>query len=1297
MKKHTSKTIHLSVMFALMSFAHANTTGVISTNNNVALSGGSIASSENGIAIGNNAVATGTFKTREDFQRSYDAYLQAQRQKLQLENSLNSLNNDSAALNSQKNSLTEQLSKARQIIGANENAIRKRQEIQAQIDKIVADNGLTDKYSEFTNYYNVLSSLDWTKYSETDGATKMREQLKEATAKLSPTIASQITDSKYDDYIRGYVNVETTVETVLNQMRQDGVKIKRNANGVTFNDNFGIVKELLDGKRDNLNFYEAKNQFKNNKVDSEYLNYLDNLNLERDLKSSQAVNFIEKHNENNPYAAILKKSTVNHGDMIITPRKNDGYDTFTYVDDMRWLRSGFEENSIKNYLSLTNTNRYPELVNAVVPSRINVSRGNSAYTISSGAQYYNPTEFIVGISNKTINPLLNEKTSDYQMFKQKAEQMIAFYDNIDTGVKSNVDVAQYKQALKPIYDNWVTGRDLVNLYNDIQTETDPTVKQQKQADYLNKLNAYRSPEHIQKMVDDYASERSQLSMKNPNSIKYTQEYQEFLKNGVKEYTDYVKRKEPDIIGYNRTDEYISKLEKPNDEIEKLKKQMPDEPKENPTTTDLENKIADTEKQLADKENEKTELEKELAKIDTNVPVKGKDSIAYGTNSFASGDNAIAFGTDAKAVGDNNIAIGKGATNTRTNGSNVAIGEGSEITDDYTFDHINNNPKFAGVLSVGSKDKQRVITNVFDGNVANDSTDAINGSQLFRVRNDLTNLQDQVYNLITNPPQSPQTTYGVKAIGMSSVTSVENVYGQEITTIDTKLDSEVTRMKITEKVEDEGSGPKRSYTFEGADVQGDSNIIASYDEPTNTHNLKLSKNLTADSLTVNDNGPSINKNGVDMKDKGITNLISGIDGNKYQDATDNNAASIGDVKRLASQSGKETQIKGGDGIEVSKDSQTGEYTVGLDMSYIPKFADGDNTTVTHDKATNTYRISAKTPKLKAGANTSVNYDATDNSYTISSTGGAGNVDISGDGYVSVDKDVNGAYKIKANTAKVKAGNYTRVTQDTTTNTFTVSSSKSVGKNAVEVSYDETQNQFDIGLNAETLQKVNNGQAAYETVTTKGLSFKTDSGTTYSYKLGDTMTISGDGKNIVTKTLPNGGVKVELSNNVKADTFTAGDNGPVLSKDGLDMKSKGIGNVASGIDGKIYGEKDDNNVANIGDVKRLATSGVVAEQVETNVMNKMENRFGDINNRIGELDNKYGRAIAASNALSSLPQSIYPGRSMISAGVGGYKNHQAVAVGFSRINDSGTMIIKMGAGANTKGKTELHYNASVGLMF
>lgn len=97
-----------------------------------------------------------------------------------------------------------------------------------------------------------------------------------------------------------------------------------------------------------------------------------------------------------------------------------------------------------------------------------------------------------------------------------------------------------------------------------------------------------------------------------------------------------------------------------------------------------------------------------------------NSIAIGHNAGAHNQNTISIGADSNVSGENSVAIGKGAQATAYN--SVALGWGS-VAD--------TNPDGLGIVSVGSKDRKRRITNVAAGK---DDTDAVNVSQLNAVKN-----------------------------------------------------------------------------------------------------------------------------------------------------------------------------------------------------------------------------------------------------------------------------------------------------------------------------------------------------------------------------------------------------------------------------------------------------------------------------------------------------------------------------------------------------------------------------------
>ncbi|WDB24688.1 YadA-like family protein [Escherichia albertii] len=115
--------------------------------------------------------------------------------------------------------------------------------------------------------------------------------------------------------------------------------------------------------------------------------------------------------------------------------------------------------------------------------------------------------------------------------------------------------------------------------------------------------------------------------------------------------------------------------------------------------------------------------------DTNAT--GLYSLAIGYNSKTSKDNAIALGNGSKSDGVNAIAIGDGSASggdnslalgsqSKVNANNsVALGAGSEAKADKT-------------VSVGNDSLKRKIVNMAAGKISDDSTEAINGSQLFAI-------------------------------------------------------------------------------------------------------------------------------------------------------------------------------------------------------------------------------------------------------------------------------------------------------------------------------------------------------------------------------------------------------------------------------------------------------------------------------------------------------------------------------------------------------------------------------------
>ena len=132
------------------------------------------------------------------------------------------------------------------------------------------------------------------------------------------------------------------------------------------------------------------------------------------------------------------------------------------------------------------------------------------------------------------------------------------------------------------------------------------------------------------------------------------------------------------------------------------------------------------------------------KAGTAAKATGAQAIALGTKSNASGENSIAEGNGANASAANATAIGNGANASHAN--SVALGSGSVTDDKHPFANLvvaGKNYNFAGtkldgVVSIGTKDKERQIQNVGAGRISSTSTDAINGSQLYAVADAVSN-------------------------------------------------------------------------------------------------------------------------------------------------------------------------------------------------------------------------------------------------------------------------------------------------------------------------------------------------------------------------------------------------------------------------------------------------------------------------------------------------------------------------------------------------------------------------------
>ena len=287
----------------------------------------------------------------------------------------------------------------------------------------------------------------------------------------------------------------------------------------------------------------------------------------------------------------------------------------------------------------------------------------------------------------------------------------------------------------------------------------------------------------------------------------------------------------------------------------------------------------------------------------------------------------------------------------------------------------------------------------------------------------------------------------------------------------------------------------------------------------------------------------------------------------------------------------------------------------------------------------------------------------------------------------DNDAVNVKQLKTAKTEVEAGDHIDVTSRVGANGQTIykvsakgindtSAAVKGGSNHVEVTKaanthkdgSTTVTDYTVDLSKETKEDIKKGVDAHTEVTTKGLTFNADHGTTGVKKLGSKVAVNGDGKNITT-TADENGVKVSMKDDIKVNSVTAKEVkvGDVnINENGINAGGKRITNVAPG--------KDGTDAVNVNQLKYVA---------------------GNISNQINNVDKGLRAGIAGALASGGLYHVTTPGKSMVSVGAGTYRGQNALAVGYSRLSDNGKVGVKFTVNSNSQGHSGA--SASVGYQW
>ena len=234
-----------------------------------------------------------------------------------------------------------------------------------------------------------------------------------------------------------------------------------------------------------------------------------------------------------------------------------------------------------------------------------------------------------------------------------------------------------------------------------------------------------------------------------------------------------------------------------------------------------------------------------------------------TTTIKNGDTNVTVGADA-ATGTFSVGLAKNLTADSVTTGDVSISK-------------------TGVNAGNKK-----VTNVANGDVSATSTDAVNGSQLFEIKQriDTLNVPD---NIVTYDDNSRTNitlkgTGGTKITNLKagdvSATSTDAINGSQLHQTNQNVAQNTTNItNLTNEVNkglnfQDGNGNKfnRKLGETTTIKNGDSNVTVTADAATGSFNVGLAKNLTADSLTTGN--VSISTTGVNAGDKKVTNVANG---------------------------------------------------------------------------------------------------------------------------------------------------------------------------------------------------------------------------------------------------------------------------------------------------------------------------------------------------------------------------------------------------------------------------------------
>ena len=266
---------------------------------------------------------------------------------------------------------------------------------------------------------------------------------------------------------------------------------------------------------------------------------------------------------------------------------------------------------------------------------------------------------------------------------------------------------------------------------------------------------------------------------------------------------------------------------------------------------------------------------------TGTSATATDSVAIGHNTKVNGQNTVAIGANITAATNGSVILGDSS---KADGSHATETVASKEIDGHTYTFEGKAKDTGRFVSVGEKGNERQIKNVAAGHVEANSTDAINGSQLYAVA--------------SRVEQGWKITAAKTGTGEVSGNAEKKVAMGDTVTL-TAGDN----IKITQNEKNLTVATKENVNF----------------TTVTTGNTTLGDN----GLTIN-NGPSITQDGINAGDKKVTNVSNGTISPNSKDAVNGSQlyATNQNVTNNANNIAKGLNFQG-DNTDVTVNRQLGE--------------------------------------------------------------------------------------------------------------------------------------------------------------------------------------------------------------------------------------------------------------------------------------------------------------------------------------------------------------------------------------